>query len=124
MVDIAEEDDCWRLFVRERHRLLGYVKRLAPAGCDGVDILQEVGLRLLAQTDMEASPDRVTAWCKTVARHIVAHELRAARYERAKVAALDSHTNSDAWESDRRAVLRSTVVRELERMDQIGRAAC
>lgn len=117
---IQVEDDRWRVFIEERANLLAYVKRIAPIGCDGVDVLQEVGLRL-CQADMSIDRDRVTGWCKTVARHIVLHELRSARYERAKIFDLDSRAIPDAWESERVAALRSTIVRELERMDPVAR---
>jgi RNA polymerase sigma factor (sigma-70 family) len=110
-----------RLFIEERDNLLAYVKRIAPIGCEGADILQEVGLRLLCRTDIDADRDHVTAWCKSVARHIVLHELRAARYERAKLSALDAASSPDAWESQTRAALRSTAARELERMDFASR---
>ena len=111
----------WLLFLQERRRLLAYIKRLAPVGCDGVDILQEVGLRLLRRPDAEVSGDGLTAWCKAVARHIVLHELRAARYERVKLAALGAAPRPDAWESERLAALRSTLMGALERMDPLSR---
>jgi len=120
-VNRVEEARCWDLFVQERSHLLAYVKRLAPPGCDGIDIVQEVGLRLLCQPDTSMIKDRLSAWCKSVARHIVLHELRAARYERAKLAALDVRRNVDAWEPERRAAIRSTLVRELARLDPISR---
>lgn len=118
---IAIEDVRVRFFVEEHDNLLAYVRRIAPIGCESADILQEVGLRLILRTDIEADRDHVTAWCKSVARHIVLHELRAARYERAKLSALDRASATDAWESERRAALRSTAMRELERMDSITR---
>jgi RNA polymerase sigma factor (sigma-70 family) len=111
----------WRLFLEERARLLAYVRRLAPAGCDGGDVVQEVGLRLLCHDDVSASRTQLVAWCKAVARHIVLHELRAKRYERAKLAALDNVSVPDAWESEWRAAVRSTVAGELDRMDALSR---
>ena len=117
----VDEERCWKSFVQERRQLLAYVKRLAPPGCDGVDIVQEVGLRLLCQPDAAVIEDRLSAWCKSVARHIVLHELRAARYERAKLAALDVRRNVDAWEPERRAAIRSTLVRKLARIDPLSR---
>lgn len=111
----------WRLFVEGRGELLAYVRRIAPTSCEAVDVLQEVGLRLLRQSDMVVCRNHVSAWCKSVAKHIVLHELRAARYERAKLAALEVGAMPDAWESERRAALRSTLVRELERMDPVSR---
>lgn len=113
--------DRFYFFLEERERLLAYVKRIAPVGCEEIDVLQEVGLRLLAQPEMEGCRDRVTAWCKTVARHIVLHELRAARYERAKIAALELGGTQDAWEPERLATMRATIAGVLERMDPLAR---
>jgi RNA polymerase sigma factor (sigma-70 family) len=110
-----------RLFLEEHDKLLAYANRIAPTGYEGADILQEVGVRLLCCNDIEGNRDHVTAWCKSVARHIVFHELRAARYERAKISALDAASTTDAWESQRRAAARSTAARELERMDSTSR---
>lgn len=118
---VPAENGRWNLFVEERDNLLAYVKRIAPMGCDDVDIVQEVGLRLLRQTDVAACREQVMAWCKSVARHILLHELRAARYERAKIAALNFDSVPDVWESERRAALRLTLTHELERMDPTSR---
>src|SRR5687767_13321391 len=117
----ASVTHCWNLFQQERAHLLAYIKRLAPERCDGVDVLQEVGLRLLRRPDVAVSREALTAWCKAVARHIVLHELRAARYERAKLAALDAAPRQDAWEPERLAALRSTLMDELERMEPVSR---
>src|SRR5262245_34205733 len=120
-VNRVDEQRCWDLFVKERSQLLSYVKRLAPPGCDSVDVVQEVGLRLLCQPDAAIICERLSAWCKSVARHIVLHELRAARYERAKLAALGTRRNVDAWEPERRAAIRSTLARKLSRLDPLSR---
>src|SRR5262245_53896962 len=99
----------FEIFLQERNHLLAYVRRVAP-GVDSVDVLQEVGVRLLGRSDAPRCRDEVCAWCKAVARHIILHERRAARYERAKLAAFGLAINSDAWEPERRATLRSTMV--------------
>jgi RNA polymerase sigma factor (sigma-70 family) len=112
--------EVFSLFLQEREHLLAYVKRIAPQ-CDALDVVQELGLRLLAHPEVEADRERVKAWCKTVARHIVLHELRSARYERAKIAALDLHSTTDAWEPESRAATRSTIAGTLERMDPVSR---
>src|SRR5262245_48500560 len=120
-VNRVDEQRCWDLFVKERSQLLSYVKRLAPPGCDSVDVVQEVGVRLLCHPDAAIIRDRLSECRKSVARHIVLHELRAARYERAKLAALDVRRNADAWEPERRAAIRSTLARELGRLDPLSR---
>jgi RNA polymerase sigma factor (sigma-70 family) len=83
--------------------------------------LQEVGLQLLLQPDSAIPRDRFAAWLKSVARHIVLHKLRAQRYERAKLAALDTVSHVDPWASDRDERVRSSLACELEQMDRPSR---
>lgn len=117
----AEVDHRWSLFLKERRHLLAYVRRLAPWGCEHTDVLQEVGLQLLLQPDSAIPRDRFAAWLKSVARHIVLHKLRAQRYERAKLAALDTVSHVDPWASDRDERVRSSLACELEQMDRPSR---
>jgi len=117
-----DPDALWALFLEQRNQILAYVRRLAPTGCDSRDVLQEIGLRLLDQPNLPLQRDELTAWCKVVARHIVLHDLRAIRYERAKLDALDADSFGDTcWESEKRAALRSTLLEGLERMDPLSR---
>src|SRR5262245_47589668 len=88
-----------------------------PEMQDTGDVVQAVGLRLLRQPPAPMYYERFDAWCRSVARHVVLHELRAARHERKKLAALDIERRVDAWEPESRAVVRSTVARRLEGVD-------
>jgi len=100
---------CWRVFFKHRSQLARYVRNLGPSEQDTVDILQEVALRLLRQPRAPAPPQALPAWCKAVARRIVLHELRAARYERHKLAALSMCVSPESRQRDAGAMTRMIV---------------
>jgi RNA polymerase sigma factor (sigma-70 family) len=117
-----DADRLWQLFLEQRSQLLAYIRRLTPSGVDSRDVLQEIVLRLLDQPKTAMQRDELTAWCKGVARHIVLHDLRANRYERAKIDALDADSTTEpSWESDKHAAARTTMLGELAQMDQLSR---
>ena len=117
----ADLDRCWMLFVRQRRRLTQYVRRLVPDLQDATDVVQEVGLRLLRQPSAPASWDQFEAWCRSVARNVVLQDLRAARYERAKLAAFGRDGAVDVWLPERQAAMRSVVLHRLEGVDPESR---
>ncbi len=116
-LDRADQERCWSLFLQHRARLTRYVKRLMPEVQDPVDVVQEVGLRLLRQPPMPLCFDRFDAWCRSVARHVVLHELRSARHERKKLAALGLDGSVNFWQPELQAEMRSTLVRRLKGVD-------
>jgi RNA polymerase sigma factor (sigma-70 family) len=118
---VGAEAERWDLFLKGRGQLLAYVRRLAPTGCECSDVVQEVGLRLLRRPDAVTHAQRLGAWCRAVARHIVLHELRSARIEREKLSVLRFGRGDCPWESERHATNRTTVARELAGMDEPSR---
>ena len=117
----ADLDRYWTLFLRQRRRLTQYVRRLVPDLQDATDVVQEVGLRLLRQPSAPASRDQFEAWCRSVARNVVLQDLRAARYERAKLEAFGRDGVVDVWWPQRQAEMRSAVLERLEGVDPESR---
>ncbi len=114
----SERDRFWIMFLENQAELTRYVKRLMPDLQDTVDVVQEVGVRLLAQADAPADGERFDAWCRSVARHIVFHEIRATQRRR-KLDTMPSRI--DAWEPQLQAVIRVGMRRELEGVDPESR---
>jgi RNA polymerase sigma-70 factor (ECF subfamily) len=121
LLNQADLDRYWTLFLRQRRRLTQYVRRLVPDPQDAIDVVQEVGLRLLRQPSAPASRDQFEAWCRSVARNVVLQDLRAARYERQKLAALGRDGAVDVWLPERLAAMRSVVIHRLEGVDAESR---
>jgi RNA polymerase sigma factor (sigma-70 family) len=81
------------------------------------DIVQEVGLRILLQPEAPVAQSQFGAWCRSIVRNVVLEELRSARYERAKAAALDETHRWDVWEPQLKAAARLTIARQLEAIE-------
>jgi RNA polymerase sigma factor (sigma-70 family) len=74
----------------QRPRLVGvlpmlraYVRRLTDDREQAKEILQEVSVRMLA-TEGPDDPERYGAWARGVVRHVIAHDWRTRRRERAE----------------------------------------
>ena len=71
-----ESRDLARQFVRHRDLLYGYVFALTRDHDLAEDILQDVGVSILAEATRGTSPDNFVSWARGVARHRVADHYR------------------------------------------------
>ena len=111
--------ESWQLFLEHRSQLLAYARHLMSSHPD--DIVQEVGLRILLQPATRIAEDQFAAWCRSIVRNVVLEERRSARYERAKIAAIDETRHRDVWDAELRASARLTLRRHLDGIDATAR---
>jgi len=105
------------VFLQHRRQLVRYVRSLLPSDHDPLDVLQEVALRLLARSKVPVPIEALPAWCNAVARRIVLHQLRAARYEQSKLTALSVHRQIQSGGHEHRSTSRLLLARYLSDVD-------
>ena len=69
----------WEQFVGHRRALLRYLRSLIAGREDAADLLQEVGVVVLAHDDAPADPRAFVLWCRGIARNLALHHWRAER---------------------------------------------
>ncbi len=72
-----------RMFIRHQRMLKSFIRSLVPHLNDAEDILQEVGVLILAGKGDEVDPGHFSAWARGVARNLVLHHRRAWRRKQA-----------------------------------------
>ncbi len=68
-----------RLFIRHQKMLKSFIRSLVPHKSDAEDILQEVGIRIVAGKADLVDPTAFPAWARGMARNLVLHHRRAWR---------------------------------------------
>jgi len=90
---VSDSTRSWEQFVRHRPELLRYVHSLISSPEDAADLLQEVGVVVLAHDDDAPSETRAFAlWCRGIAHNLALHHWRAVRRY--------NHVFAD-WDDDR-----------------------
>jgi RNA polymerase sigma-70 factor (ECF subfamily) len=79
----------WRYFAANQRRLGTYAEYLMSSPQDAADLLQDVGLVVLASSDVPRDADLFGVWCRSIARNLALHRWRAARRHDAIFAASD-----------------------------------
>jgi len=73
------QDPSWEQFVRHSPELLRYVRSLIPSRDDAADLLQEIGVVLLAHDDAPTEPRELLFWCRRIAHNLALHHWRSVR---------------------------------------------
>jgi len=69
----------WEQFVRHRTRLVRHLRSLVANREDAADLLQELGVIVLARDDAPAEPRAFLLWCRAIAHNLALHHWRALR---------------------------------------------
>ena len=76
--------------VRCRRELARYARSLMPTPEDASDLLQEVGVVVLASNDVPTEAREFLSWCRGIAHNLALHHWRAARKHNDVFTELDS----------------------------------
>lgn len=76
---MSEHSRSWKQFVRHRLQLLRYVQSLISSREDAADLLQELGVVVLAHDDAPADAREFLQWCRGIAHNLALHHWRAER---------------------------------------------
>jgi RNA polymerase sigma factor (sigma-70 family) len=79
----ANDESKWRLLLGALPMVQAYVRRLTGDRERADEIVQEVSVRMLT-TEGPDEAERYAAWARGVVRHVIAHEWRMRRRERAE----------------------------------------
>jgi RNA polymerase sigma-70 factor (ECF subfamily) len=103
-----------RLFIRHQNMLRSYIWSLVGHRQDADDLLQEVGVLVLAEKDEPVDPGAFPAWCRKVAHNFVLHYWRSRRrakempseryFEIVELAFQATDAEEEIWAARRRAM--------------------
>jgi RNA polymerase sigma factor (sigma-70 family) len=102
-----------RLFLQHQEMFFGFLRALVRSRHDAEDLLQELGVRVIAHPEAPLDPAVFPGWCRGVARNLVLHHWRSQRRDRhlpdKMIAAIDlayadADTECEMWALRRRAL--------------------